>query len=266
MPTIHPQPHPSAPINVASADKNVPAVTGTSVISTILPPGKLGEGTGVEGASGSGIGVLGTSESFDAVVGRSNSNVHAGVAGHNLSPGGNGGIGVYGTGGQYAGQFDGTLQVNGDAYVTGTLNVGVDIILPAADCAEEFEIGSTAEIEPGTVMVLNNTGVLEASCRAYDKKVAGVISGAGPYRPGIILDRSRPSSTRLPLALVGKVYCKADAQYGGIEIGDMLTTSPTPGHAMKAGDPALAFGAVIGKALQRLPEGRGLVPILVALQ
>jgi hypothetical protein len=51
-----------------------------------------------------------------------------------------------------------------------------------------------------------------------------------------------------------------------IEVGDLLTTSPTPGHAMKATDPVRAFGAVIGKALRALGDGQGLIPILVALQ
>jgi hypothetical protein len=46
----------------------------------------------------------------------------------------------------------------------------------------------------------------------------------------------------------------------------MLTTSPTEGHAMKACDPARAFGAVIGKALRPLATGIGLIPILIALQ
>jgi hypothetical protein len=35
---------------------------------------------------------------------------------------------------------------------------------------------------------------------------------------------------------------------------------------MKAADPARAFGAVIGKALAPLDGGRGLIPVLVALQ
>ena len=64
---------------------------------------------------------------------------------------------------------------------------------------------------------------------------------------------------------MGKVCCKADAQFGPIEVGDLLTTSPTPGHAMKASDPAKAFGAVIGKALGSLKAGTGLIPIIVAL-
>jgi hypothetical protein len=46
----------------------------------------------------------------------------------------------------------------------------------------------------------------------------------------------------------------------------MLTTSSTPGHAMKAADPFKAFGSVIGKALMPLDEGRGLIQIIVALQ
>jgi hypothetical protein len=70
----------------------------------------------------------------------------------------------------------------------------------------------------------------------------------------------------MPLALLGKAYCKVDAQYSAIEVGDLLTTSPTPGHAMKASDPLQAFGAVIGKALRPLSAGQGVVPILIALQ
>ena len=65
---------------------------------------------------------------------------------------------------------------------------------------------------------------------------------------------------------MGKVFCKVDAQFGAIEVGDLLTTSPTPGHAMKANDPLKAFGSVIGKALRTLKEGQGLIPILIALQ
>jgi hypothetical protein len=62
------------------------------------------------------------------------------------------------------------------------------------------------------------------------------------------------------------VYCKVDAQYGSVEVGDMLTTSPTPGHAMRALDPLKAFGCVIGKALRPLESGQDLIPILVTLQ
>jgi hypothetical protein len=141
-----------------------------------------------------------------------------------------------------------------------------DIILQNADCAEDFDVSESEEIEPGTVMVLDQEGRLERSTGAYDKKVAGVISGAGEYKPGIVLDKKESQKHRLPVALMGKAYCKVDAQYSSIEVGDLLTTSPTPGHAMKAKDTLKAFGAVIGKALRPLEAGTGLIPILIALQ
>ena len=115
-------------------------------------------------------------------------------------------------------------------------------------------------------MVLGQEGALEPSHRAYDKRVAGVISGAGAFRPGIVLDKQQSVGRRMPVALLGKVYCKVDAECGSVDVGDLLTTSATPGHAMKAGDPLKAFGAVIGKALRPLQAGQGLIPILVALQ
>ena len=142
-----------------------------------------------------------------------------------------------------------------------------DITLNNADFAEDFDISEFEEmIEPGTVMVLDPEGKLRQSTEAYDKKVAGVLSGAGDCRPGIILDKKHSQNKRLPVALNGKVYCKVQAHNSPIEIGDLLTTSEAPGHAMKAGDSLRAFGAVIGKALRPLPEGEGMIPILVALQ
>lgn len=196
---------------------------------------------GVYGSSDSQAGVVGESNSFDGVFGISHSNQHAAVSGHN-------------TAGGMAGFFDGDVVVTGDVTLTG------------ADFAEEFDITAPAETEPGTVMVLDEHGALQPSQQAYDKRVAGVISGAGTYKPGIVLDKQQSSENRMPVALVGKVYCKVDAQYASIQVGDLLTTSLTPGHAMKASEPLSAFGAVIGKALRPLKEGQGLIPILIALQ
>jgi len=109
-------------------------------------------------------------------------------------------------------------------------------------------------------------GALYQSRQAYDKRVAGVVSGAGSYKPGIVLDKQDTQANRVPLALLGKVYCKVDASYGPIGVGDLLTTSDRPGHAMKAADPLKAFGSIIGKALRPFKEGQGLIPILIALQ
>jgi hypothetical protein len=67
------------------------------------------------------------------------------------------------------------------------------------------------------------------------------------------------------VALNGKVHCKAEAGASPIEVGDLLTTSSTTGHAMKASDARRYLGSILGKALAPLPEGRGLIPVLVAL-
>jgi hypothetical protein len=139
-----------------------------------------------------------------------------------------------------------------------------DIELLGADCAEDFD--TTCDVAPGTVMVITDAGTLEPSHRAYDPRVAGVISGAGDYAPGITLDKKRGATGRQPLALIGKVHVWVDADVAAVSVGDLLTTSRTPGHAMLAADRERAFGTVLGKALGRLERGRGLVPILVALQ
>lgn len=158
--------------------------------------------------------------------------------------------------------INGTLTVNGDVVVTG------DIQLTRADCAEEFPVSERQHCDPGTVMVLNADaeGLLEESTKAYDKAVAGIIAGGGGCAPGIVLGKDATANKTVPLALVGRVFCKVDADVAPIAIGDLLTTSSTPGHAMKACDATRAFGAVIGKALKPLASGKGAIPVLVALQ
>jgi hypothetical protein len=184
------------------------------------------------------------------------------LAAYNLNPEGTGAA-IFskkeGTRG-HAGFFDGNVWVSGE------LAVGKDIILANADCAEDFDIVDADLIDPGTIMVVGEEGALHQSHQAYDKRVAGVISGAGDCKPGIVLDKQPSQSGRKAIALLGKVFCKVDASYAPVRVGDLLTTSDMPGHAMKAVDPARAFGAVIGKALRPLNEGQGLIPILVALQ
>jgi hypothetical protein len=155
-----------------------------------------------------------------------------------------------------------------DLFVRGTVTVKGDVVLANQDCAEDFDIGLCTNAEPGSVMALDERGLLQESRHAYDKKVAGVISGAGEFKPGLILGREKGQSDshRVAVALLGKVYCKVDAQHAPIEVGDLLTTSAIPGYAMKAEDPIRAVGAVIGKALRPLKSEQGLIPILVALQ
>jgi len=225
---------------------------------------------GVFGQSADNAGVVGESAKFHAIFGISHSSNNGGVIGINDAGGwgvigrsaantgvsgeSDTGVGVHGKGARLAGFFEGDVEVTGD------------IRLANADCAEDFDVSGADKVEPGTVMVLGNEGALSESQCAYDKRVAGVISGAGNYKPGIVLDKKQSSGNRQPVALVGKVFCKVDATFGAIAVGDLLTTSTTPGHAMKTSDPFKAFGAVIGKALRPLMGGKGLIPILIALQ
>jgi hypothetical protein len=150
--------------------------------------------------------------------------------------------------------------------VVGNILATGDVRLAGADCAEEFDIDEDGTLQPGTVMVIGENERLRQSTEPYDTRVAGVLSGAGTSRPGIVLGRQNSSQTRQALALVGKVFCKVDALYSPIAIGDLLTTSPTNGHAMKASDPTRALGAILGKALRPLSYGQGLLPVLIALQ
>lgn len=152
-------------------------------------------------------------------------------------------------------------QFNGSVIVTG------DISLSGMDCAEEFVVIDSRAAEPGTLMVIGTDGVLEPSHTAYDRKVVGVVAGAGDLRPGIVLGKGQHSDADCrPIALIGRAWCKVDASYGTIGIGDLLTSSHTPGHAMVAANPGRAFGAVIGKAMAPHASGLGLIPILIALQ
>ena len=243
-----------AALRAVHAGAGGPGVLGVSKANGVW--GKsTGDGLGSSGVFGEAIdgpGVAGVSQSSVGVDAKTQTGPAAIRAVHN--------------GGGLAGLFGGNVRVTGALEVDRDLDVKGDIRLANADCAEEFDMAHAAGVEPGTVVVLDDAGQLAASTRAYDRRVAGVVSGAGEYQPGIVLDRRDTGAIRQPVALLGKVFCRVDAEFQPIEVGDLLTTSPTPGHAMAAHDPGKAFGAVIGKALKPLPSGRGLIPILVSLQ
>src|SRR5262249_52974750 len=133
---------------------------------------------------------------------------------------------------------------------------------------EDFDLEGDDPLnaEPGTVLVIGQSGKLHACVESYDTRVAGVVSGAGQLRPAVILQRLNDQRGRSPIALIGKVVCKVDAAFGRIKAGDLLTTSPTPGRAMKVADRSKALGAILGKALAAHDVGCGLVPIMVSLR
>lgn len=150
----------------------------------------------------------------------------------------------------------------------GTTVTKVLQITGGSDLAEPFEFSDAESLPPGSVVIIDdeNPGRLKLSNAAYDKRVAGVISGAGGIRPGVTLRQEGVSDSGQDVALNGRVYVHATASNGAIAPGDLLTTSDVPGHAMKATDPSRSHGTVIGKAMSRLEAGEGFVLVLVNLQ
>jgi hypothetical protein len=232
---------------IGLSDTTTPAVSGES----------SGPGAGVSGTNNkTGPGVSGQSSGGDGIHGQSSGPNMSGIAGIHTA----GGNGVYGSSKGNAGFFDGNVQVNGNVTVTG------DVYLPGADCAEQFDFAGAHPPLPGTLLVMGETGALVESNGAYDKKVVGVVAGGGTYRPGIVMDKKVTGAPRATISLLGKAYCNVDSAYGAVEVGDLLTSSPTPGHAMKVSDASQAFGSVVGKALSGHAVGRGMIPILITLQ
>lgn len=153
----------------------------------------------------------------------------------------------------------------------GTCTVRVPVLeITGADVAEKFPVsGEKDSLKPGMVMEIDPTaiGKLRLAHGAYNRRVAGVISGAGDIPVGAILGNMPGSSDCPPIALSGRVHVLCDTSNGAIEPGDLLTTSDIPGYAMKVTDYARAQGAIIGKAMSPLAAGqRDTVIVLVSLQ
>jgi hypothetical protein len=158
---------------------------------------------------------------------------------------------------------------SGNSWVYGTASSRVVEIRGGSDFAEPFDILGAENVQPGMVVAIDpeNPGQLRIAAKAYDFTVAGCVSGANGIQPGLVMQQEgSPASGKFPVALSGRVYCWVDATYSAVKPGDLLTTSATPGHAMKVLDYDLARGAIIGKAMSALEKGLGLVLVLVTLQ
>ena len=155
------------------------------------------------------------------------------------------------------------ITLNGSGLAT----VKVLEVTGGSDVAEPFPMKED-RVEPGSVVVIDeeHPGRLKLSRQAYDTRVAGIVSGANGVRPGLSLRQAGVLDRGENVALTGRVYVKADAAYGAIRPGDLLTTSATPGHAMRVHDHTRSQGAILGKAMSSLGEGTGHVLVLVTLQ
>lgn len=153
--------------------------------------------------------------------------------------------------------------------VAGTTQTQVMRITGGSDLAEPFEIAGGEAVQPGMLVAIDpqHPGQLRLADSSYDRLVAGCVSGAGGVQPGLVMQQEGSlASGGFPVALSGRVYCWADASYGPIQPGDLLTSSDTLGHVMTVLDFARAQGAIIGKAMSGLQSGRGLILVLVGLQ
>jgi hypothetical protein len=210
---------------------------------------------GVYGESQSYQGVLGKSPNGTGVAGEGGGAFNAGVAGFSNN--------VNGWGGYFKNNVGGfALYADGKAAVR-TLE-----IVGGADIVEGFDTGDEP-IEPGTVVVIDdrNPGALRVSNRAYDQRVAGIVSGAGGIAPGLHLKQEGGLDGDTPVAMSGRVFVRCSKENGPIRPGDLLTTAETSGHAMRATDADRSQGAVIGKAMTSLEDDNpGLVLVLVNLQ
>jgi len=217
----------------------------TSAANFVFTYGVAGVATAATGGS---VGVFGQTYSPNGTAG-----LFANVAGGNILEGGYGQpettvFRVDGTGRVYA---DGGFQASG------------------ADFAESMAVtGDRTKYAAGDLLVIDPTANrhLALAQQPYSTLVAGIYS----TKPGMLgsnrkLNEAVPND-EVPLGVVGIVPCKVTAENGPIHVGDLLVTSSTPGHAMKGTDRKRMLGAVVGKALEPLPHGTGIVQVLVTLQ
>jgi len=239
--------------------------------------GTGGAGMGVYGSqAGSGWGVHGTCPDGRGVYGQSDN----AYGGYFTGAENNGTVAALAVqSGMQVMRLDGNeIDSNGALYLNNNstndvyiANGGGNVIVPVlqitgADVAEKFPVSE--EVKPGMVAAIDrdHPGQLCLARGAYNRCVAGVVSGANGLSAGAVLG-NMPGQEKSPaIALGGRVWVYCDATGQPIEPGDLLTTSDTPGHAMKVTDHGKAQGAIIGKAMTSLDSGRGLVLVLVGLQ
>ena len=165
-----------------------------------------------------------------------------------------------------------SIQTSGDVEIEGNATVQGKLTILGADFSEQFEVveSERATIQSGMVVAVRKggNGQVELSKEAYDKKVVGIVSGAGGIQTGMLMgQKGTLAYGDTPIAISGRVYVWTDATNAAIEEGDFLTSADKVGYAMKVKEYEKARGAIIGKALTALPKGEeGLVLVLVNLQ
>ena len=150
-----------------------------------------------------------------------------------------------------------TPVTNGNAKFWGNFSLQGSSTLIAtysADLAEYYE--GDAEYEVGTVVVFGGDKEITVTDTINDTRLAGVVSHTD--KAAFVMYDECPGMKNL-VALAGRVPVKV---VGRVKKGEMLTTSATPGYAVKALTPTL--GAIIGKALEDKDYGEaGIIEVAV---
>jgi hypothetical protein len=154
------------------------------------------------------------------------------------------------------------VDANGAVYADGGYHT------TGADFAEAFSVkGASAAYAAGDVLTIDQAATrrLTHSSQPYSTLVAGIYS----TKPGVLaspytMDQTPKSD--IPLAVVGVVPCKVTTANGAIQPGDLLVTSAHEGYAMKGTDKNKMVGAILGKALEPLQSGDGVIQVLISLQ
>jgi len=238
--------------------------------------------TGVQGittaASGLAIGVSGTSVSTNG-IGVQGGAPWEGLVGVNqictssgcVGQPGNAGVFTTGPGGNVLlgnvtdNNFHWIPVVRIDSAGKGFFDGGTQ--MGGADFAESVHYAGKGTREAGDLMAIDDRGKRQIvlAREPYSTLVAGIYS----TKPGVLATPHKMADTasgEIPLAIVGIVPCKVTAENGPIRAGDLLVSSSTAGYAMKGTDHTRMLGAVVGKALEALPDGKGVIEVLVTLQ
>ena len=127
---------------------------------------------------------------------------------------------------------------------------------------ELFEVDEVEFISPGDILSVSDegNGVLTRSRREYSRNIIGIVAG----NPSIRIDNSGAEKGVYPVALAGRVMCKVDARNNPVNPGDLIVAANTPGCGMSGKiDSFEKIGTVIGKALDRLDDGIGIIPVFI---
>jgi hypothetical protein len=203
-------------------------------------------------------------------------------------------------------EVGGSLHVAGDVNIDGTLKahkigyVADQFVNQLGEALEQGDVVVIGENQASLYYGPDNSVPIpevDTTERAYDTRVCGIVSEVHGEVTSVAREQTNPGARRRRRPAVTEVrsftpeervqldrtqvqpgqiggmvtlgayaHCKVDADIAPIQVGDLLTTSPTKGHAQKVLDPSKAIGAILGKALGTLKNGKGKIPVLVMLQ